>query len=53
MFAYRLIPALTVTSGVTRGLSQEGQNLTKGGPLVNTKKKLGNDSEPGCCGCLY
>jgi len=34
-----------MVSGITRGLSQEGQSLAEGGPLVKTQKKVRNDSE--------
>jgi len=33
------------TSGVTWGLSQEGQSLPERGPLAENQKKLRNDSE--------
>ena len=47
--------------GVTRSLSQGWRNLTEGEPMATVwgqlaklkKKKLRNDSESGCSGCLY
>jgi len=35
----------TISSGVTRCLSQGGQGLAEGGPPAKAQKKLRNDSE--------
>jgi len=43
-------------SGVTTGLSQGGQNLAEGGPLVSvakTQKKVKKTGCAKCRGCLY
>jgi len=42
---------MLLTSGVTRGLSQE-EDFAEGGPTANNKKNVENDSESRCA-CLY